>query len=120
MMMQLGLFDALHALPIVLPVEPYGSVVQGDVDEFLYLPHPRLAWNRAEIELHRHDNGLWMWSTGWNCDNGGGGYRVGPKWGKFAQTRNDALFYAVRELTARFARKESLASNEILAWARSL
>jgi len=119
-MMQLGLFDALHALPVIVPVDPDGPVVKGEVDEFLCLPHPRLAWNRAEIELHRHENGLWMWSASWHCDNCGSSYRVGPKWGKFAETRDDALFYAVRELTAALEGKDTPEAKQILEWAAAL
>lgn len=119
-MTQLTLFDALHEPPVLLPVDPDGHVVQGDVDEFLFLPHPRLAWNHAEIELHRHDDGLWMWSASWHCDSCGHGYRVGPKWGKFAQTRDDALFYAVREITSRLEGKDSPEAKQILKWLASL
>lgn len=96
--MQLDLFAPVRAPAVVLTVEPDGFVVSGDVDETLTLPHPRYAWDRARIELHRHDNGLWMWSASYNYGNGGSGYRVGPKWGKFAETREDALHYAVAEM----------------------
>lgn len=119
-MQQLGLFDTLHAPPVILPVDRDGPVVQGDVDETLALPHPRLAWNRAEIELHRHDNGLWMWSASWHCDMGGSSYRVGPKWGKFAETRDDALFYAVCEIRDRLRDKDGADAAQILAWGATL
>jgi hypothetical protein len=32
----------------------------GDPDFTFRLPHPRMARDRAEVEIHRHDNGLWM------------------------------------------------------------
>lgn len=119
-MEQLGLFDVLRKPPVVIPVDRDGQVVQGDVDEHLFLAHPRYAWNRADIELHCHESGLWMWATGWCDGSGGGGYRVGAKWGKFAETRDDALFYAVRELTDRLASRGSPDAALIVAWARGL
>lgn len=119
-MQQLGLFDALYAPAVVLPIDPDGHVVQGEVDEHYFLPHLRLAWHRAEIELHRHENGLWMWSASYKCDQQGSGYRVGPKWGKFAETRDDALFYAVRELHDRLHDMDSADAKQILTWADSL
>lgn len=98
-MEQLDLFSALRQPAIIRPVDPMGSVVQGDPDETLTLPHPRLAWHLARIELHRHSDGTWMWSASM-C---GGGYKVGPKWGRFAATRDDALHWAVEELLERQA-----------------
>jgi hypothetical protein len=38
---------------------------------------------------------------------GGGGYRVGAKWGKFAETRDDALFYACEELERRIVGRDT-------------
>lgn len=119
MMQQASLFDVLHQPPVILPVKPNGDVVQGDVDTHLFLPHPRLAWHLAEIELHPHE-GLWMWSASFNCDNHGSGYRVGPKWGKFAHSKSDALHHAVKELEERLDKKESSTAEQILRWARSL
>lgn len=119
-MMQLGLFDALRDPPVIMQVDADGPVIQGDLDEVLTLAHPRMAWDRATIELHRHTGGLWMWSTSWNSDSGGSGYRVGPKWGKFASSRDDALFYAVREIEQRLELKGSADAAQIIAWARGL
>lgn len=119
-MQQLSLFDTLRRPAVRIPVDPDGPVLQGEPDFVYTLPHPRLAWNRAEIEIHRHENGLWMWSTEWNCDNGGGGYRVGAKWGKFAETRDDALFYAACELEAKLEGKTGADALLILKWAASL
>ncbi|MBT0780551.1 hypothetical protein [Paracoccus sp. pheM1] len=121
---QLSLFDALRQPPVMRPVEPSGTVVQGEIDETLTLPHPRLAWPLARIELHQHVDGLWMWSV----SMAGGGYRVGPKWGKFAQSRDDARSYACDELLERCARVRDCASilmspvqlGQIQAWARGL
>lgn len=117
---QLDLFSALHSPAIVLPVDPDGPVIQGEIDEVLSLRHGRLAWNRADIQIHRHNDGRWMWSTSYHAGDHGGGYRVGPKWGKFAETRDDALFYAVRELTERLSGNESRDARDILAWMAAL
>jgi hypothetical protein len=101
-------FDMFAAIaPVRVPaiirrVDPDGPVIQGKIDEVLTLPHPRLRWDRARIELHQHTDGLWMWATGYHDDGGsGGGYRVGPKWGNFAASRDDALFYACEEIRSR-------------------
>lgn len=61
-----------------------------------------------------------MWSTGWMCDSAGGSYRVGAKWGKFAETREDALFYAVQEIEQRLAGKQSQDVALVLKWSGSL
>lgn len=116
---QLDMFTAMRRPPVRRAVERDGPVVQGDVDEHLFLAHPRMAWNRADIELHRHENGLWMWSTRYMLAIGGGGYRVGEKWGKFAESRDDALFYAGQELRESIAnpRDEDVKpARLILAW----
>lgn len=120
-MTQLSLLDALHAPPIIRPVDRDGHVVV-DPDEALVLPHPRMAWERARIELHRHSDGLWMWSASWQCNNAGRCYGVGAKWGKFAETRDDALFYAVAELRAGLAERDIDRSeaSAIMKWAGSL
>lgn len=97
------LLDLMRAPPVVRPVDPDGPVVQGDPDEELRLPHPRMAWDLACIQLHRHEDGSWMWAV----RTAGGGYKVGAKWGKFAATRGDALHHAVRELEARLERIRS-------------
>lgn len=92
--MQLSLLDLMQPEPILRPVEPDGSVITGAVDITLRLPHPRLAWDLARIELHQHDDGLWMWSVH-IC---GAGYKVGPKWGKFAETQASATYHAASEM----------------------
>ena len=90
------LFDMMHPPPITRAVERDGPVIQGKADVTLRLPHPRLAWDLAQIELHPHD-GLWMWSVQ-VC---GGGYKVGPKWGRFAQTQSAAQHHAACEMLAK-------------------
>ena len=92
--MQLSFFDVLSPTPILRPVQADGEVIKGPIDVTLRLPHPRLAWDMARIEIHQHDDGLWMWAVHTAC----GGYRVGPKWGKFAHTLSDARTLAAQEL----------------------
>lgn len=122
---QTSLLDLMRAPPIIRPVDPDGPVIQGEPDELLRLKHPRLAWDIARIELHRHDDGLWMWSV----SVAGGGYRVGPKWGKFAATRDDALHHAAQELNKGMRRKldrpeaygvTAAQLRQAIAWAEGL
>lgn len=121
-MNQLSLFDALHEPAIRRPVDRYGEVVRGNPDETLVLPHPRLAWDLARIELHRHTDGLWMWSAS-TC---GRGYKVGPKWGQFARSRGDALYHGAQEILDQAAKVRDPAAvflspaqhGQIQAWAR--
>lgn len=115
-MQQLSLFDTLRSPAIRKPVVPHGGVVQGEPDAVYRLRHPRLAWDRATIELHQHTDGLWMWSASFYCDNYGGSYRVGPKWGRFAQTRDDALFYAASEIEDRLKSRPGKEAALVLAW----
>jgi hypothetical protein len=114
------LLDLMRAPPIKRPCDPNGEVVRGEVDETLTLPHPRGGWHRARIELHRHTDGLWMWGTNVDADGYGGGYRVGPKWGNFAQTRDDALHWAVQEILDRLKNKTDPAAQNIRDWAQGL
>lgn len=122
---QASLLDLLRSPPVARPVDPDGPVVQGEPDETLTLPHPRMAWPLARIELHRHDDGLWMWSVSSACTSS---YKVGPKWGRFAQTRDDALFHAAQELLSAIGRLSDISGlfisaaqvREIDRWARGL
>ncbi|MCF6371081.1 hypothetical protein [Rhizobium halophilum] len=101
-------------------IEAYGEVLQGEPDHTFRLKHPRMAWDRARIEIHQHRDKTWMWSTSWQCESEGGGYRVGVKWGKFAETREDALFYAAREIEQRLAGKWSADAALILKWTATI
>jgi hypothetical protein len=114
------LLDLMRGPKIKRPVNDALGVVLGEVDEVLRLPHPRLAWDRARIELHRHTDGLWMWGTSWHADMAGCSYKVGPKWGNFAETRDDALHFAVDEVLSRMGDTESKDANHIRAWALEL
>lgn len=110
---QLSLLAALRESPLDVPVDPDGPVVQGEIDELHVLPHPKgLAWNLAKIELHQAGNGYWMWGV----KHPNGGFRVGEKWGRFAVTRYDALFYGARELIATVHR-DCEHRDRVIAWA---
>lgn len=119
-MQQLSLFDAARRPPVIVAIEPGGHVLQGEADRSWILRHPRLAWDSARIELHRHTNGLWMWGVDFHIENHGGGYRVGRKWGKFAETIDDALYYAVDELLSRIEEDKSSDATRVRTWARGL
>lgn len=119
-MRQPTLFDALRAPPVRLPIEPDGCVIAGEPDETLRLQQARGPWEMARIELHRHTDGLWMWSTTWHTKGGGGGYKVGAKWGKFAESRDDALHYAVVEIESCVEKLDCPDAKAILTWARGL
>lgn len=119
---QPSLFDVLRAPPVVLSGPLEDCVVKGEIDEHLFLPHPRMAWHQAEIKLHRHTNGLWMWSTATSRGGAGWGYHVGPKWNNFAESRDDALFYAVQEIQEKVQGSVHKQPSDaaILAWLETL
>jgi hypothetical protein len=120
-MIQLSLFDAIRSPAILLPVDGGGEVIQGEIDEVHVLPHRRLVWDVATIEIHQHTDGRWMWATGWMLDWQGSGYRVGPKWGHFAESRDDALHYAKEELRTAMERIGDVAHRRpVLAWLETL
>lgn len=95
---QLSMFDLFRPAPIRSAVDPDGMVVAGRIHTILRLPHPRQKQHDlARIEIHPHEN-HWMWATAYNLEQGGSGYRVGPKWGHFATSMEDAIYWAVREM----------------------
>ncbi|GAC1042286.1 hypothetical protein [Rhizobium sp. No.120] len=97
-MQQLSLFDSIRKPPVIASIDPDGRVWQEDPDFTFRLAHPRMVWDRARIEIHRHVDGLWMWSTSSQTNDRGHCYKVGAKWGNFAESREDALFYACEEM----------------------
>jgi len=116
------LLDLMRPQPDLAPVDPGGSVVRGAPDRVIPMPRPKIGCH-AEIELHRHDDGRWMWSVSVECDNSYSGYRVGPKWGQFSASEDDALYWAARELLGRLARNpgaETASRARIRAWAEGL
>jgi hypothetical protein len=116
------LLDLMHAPAIKRPVQPDGEVLAGDPDETLrWQPDPKRLYLHAWIELHRHTDGNWMWSTTCSTSLGGWGYKVGEKWGQFAETRADALHHARRELIDRLVgRNDSDMDKRIITWAENL
>lgn len=110
------------------PIDANGDVVQGDVDYTFILPssiQPNASltvWNLAEIEIHRHDDGRWMWGV----THPGGGYRVGPKWGNFADSAEAALIAGTEELIERMNSRsfDGLITpaqvKQVIAWANDL
>lgn len=119
MMQQLTIFDVIRRPAVIVAVDPDGPVIKGEVDAVYRLPHPRLAWDYATIEIHQHDNGLHMWSASFHADQGGKSYRVGPKWGNFAETREDAIYYAACEILAR-AHGEGRETAAVRNWATAI
>jgi hypothetical protein len=91
---QLDMFALMRPRPVLQPVDPDGPVVQGAPDVTLRLPHPKLAWDLSAIELHQHTDGRWMWGT----HTASGGYKVGPKWGRFAATQGQARQFGAMEI----------------------
>ena len=121
-MSRMPLPDARHAPVPVTRADPHGAVIPaGDVDEVLRLPMQRRAGHQARIELH-HDRArdLWMWAIWYDIEERGGGHRVGPKWGKFARTRADALHCAITELLERIAGCDTAQARRIRTWAEGL
>ncbi|MCG7522239.1 hypothetical protein [Ruegeria sp. Ofav3-42] len=118
----MDLFDLMVSPPQIEPVDTYGPVIQGDVDEVLTLPNKKqpLGAPTARIELHKHTDGRWMWSTSAELECRGFGYRVGPKWGKFAASRDDALHWARKELCEKLSREDGHKVRTVLTWANSL
>jgi len=93
-MHQLSLFDAQAHL-----VDPLGRVCTDDeLDDTIELGDRHLG---LRIELARHTDGRYMWGTSFHTPTGGSGYRVGPKWGKFAHSAIEALQHARIEIAER-------------------
>lgn len=112
---QLSMLDLWRPAPIQRGVDPDGMVVEGHIHTVLRLPHPR-SGDRARIEVHPHER-LWMWATAFQIGTHGSGYRVGPKWGRFANSMEDAIFWAVRELQKNLAvHRKSKGRDEIIRW----
>lgn len=88
------------------PVELHGHVIQDDAQiEFLEFGGSRLKPSgkvaQITIEIARHTDGLWMWGISAFIRTEYRGYRVGPKWGKFAKSRQEAITAACNELMER-------------------
>ncbi|MEL7968208.1 hypothetical protein AAG587_17730 [Vreelandella neptunia] len=70
----------------------------------------------ARIQLEPHE-GRWMWAVSINSSNGSeSGYRPLPKWGKFAQTQEDALGRAADELRGQLGRLSDQERLRVIVW----
>lgn len=114
---QLSLLDLVAPAAIIRPVDPDGHVVQGEPDE-------EIAWSgrgvKTLLQIHQHTDGLWMWSVSFETSETGVHYRVGPKWGRFATTRRDAVTLAMQELRERVDESQQIAPAQktaLISWA---
>ena len=115
---QLSMFSLFRPEPVRRAVDPQGMVISGRVHTVLRLANPKEPdWDIARVEIHPYD-GRWMWATAFSIDGqGGNGYRVGPKWGKFAASMEDAIYWAVQELQSAIAKyARSKHRDEIERW----
>jgi hypothetical protein len=83
-----------------IPVARDGHVIQDDslIEEMRSPGLTAGRFSNASIQLCQHTDGLWMWSSSTYFMGGGRTYRVGPKWGRFADTRDEALHAACDEI----------------------
>jgi hypothetical protein len=115
---QLSMFPLLRPEADRAEVDLQGMVVSSRVHTVLRLAHPmEEGKDTARIEIHPHE-GRWMWSTAFCIDgHGGSGYRVGPRWGKFAASMEDAILWAVHELQANVSQySQSRQRDDIQRW----
>lgn len=101
---QMSMFDLFRPAPERRRIDRDGEVVRGSVHTVLRLERAGNL-DLARIELHPHE-GKWMWATGFAVELGGSGYHVGPKWGQFAATHDDALYWAIQEIREGIAKYE--------------
>lgn len=98
---QLSMFSIFRPEPVRRDPDQHGRgvIASGRVHTVLRLAHPKGdGTDRARIEIHPHE-GRWMWATAFSLDGyGSSAYQVGPGWGKFAASMEDAIFWAVQEL----------------------
>lgn len=86
-------------------VDPKGSVLPEGADVEV------IAWGDfskhrgIRLEIAQHSDGRWMWSASTLTPAWGASYRIGPKWGQFAQSRADAISAACAEALQRIVPK---------------
>lgn len=94
-MIQLELFASQQER---LCADPNGSVcIDDQIDKVINLGDRKTG---LSIELAKHEN-RWMWSASINTPWSFCGYKVGPKWNKFADTPYKALVEAIDEIKER-------------------
>ena len=101
--MQFDLFPAPEPVLIKVPCDPDGHVCKDA--EILETIHLRDRKVEIWIELAR-DEERWMFSTSVQTNISYSGYRVGKKWGKFTNSRADAIHFATEEIKAWAVGKE--------------
>jgi len=89
--MQFDLFPQLEPVLIDEGCDPDGPVCKDhEIDEVIKLNHKKV---NLRIELAKHGE-RWMFSSAISTPDGGNSYRVGKKWGKFTNSREDAIYFA--------------------------
>lgn len=120
----LPLLDLMRPVYMRWPVDPDGHVIEGEPLETLVLRDAKSRHLYAAIELHPSDDGRWMWATQFTLRDSGGGYKVGPKWGRFAATRDAALRCGAEEIIERLDERHSGERDpfvrKVKAWALGL
>ena len=90
--------DLFFDPPPTKPVHIHGEVCTDDeIYDTVTIGDHRYG---LRIELAQHA-GQWMWGTCFHTPTSGSGYRVGPKWGRFAGSIHDATIKAVEEIRER-------------------
>ena len=77
---------------------PYRRDMVDERPENVEVLRKEYCGGRLCIELAEHTDGRWMWSASYMTPTDGNCYAVMAKWGKFADTRQDALVNGVLEL----------------------
>lgn len=89
------------------PIEPNGQVLldKSKIETFEFGQKELIAREGGKkavpclvIQIAQHDDGLWMWATSYFFKYSSHGYQVGAKWGKFSNTRQEAITAATQEL----------------------
>lgn len=120
--MMASLLDLMRAPPVRRRVDPDGTVVKKPKTVLEHYPRGiKCPWAYGRIQIHPHDDGTFMWATCWGTSGHGSGYQVGAKWGKFAETHDDALYWAAEELITALQHFPGDSDGvKIIAWARGL
>lgn len=101
-MMQLDLFFEPPQKPRALLVH-YGVVCPSEHRHVETIMRDVGSLKTAvSIQVAEHC-GYWMWSTSIRSGDQYSGYRLGPKWGNFAETRSEAVQRGIDECRAKAA-----------------
>lgn len=94
-------------------INKHGVIVAPDEEVILH--HPRLAWDRADIRLHRVKAG-WVMGCAAHSGSGGFAWPCSPRHGLFP-SRDAALFAAISVIRNRIERDRGGAAwREITSW----